>query len=58
MEVVRNPNGYFLPIARRAAVLALGGFPGAEVKTLLQTVSQDQYEDAAIRDAAALALSR
>ena len=58
MEVVRNPNGYFLPIARRAAVLALGSFRSAEVTSLLQTISQDQSEDAAIRDAAAHALSR
>ncbi|HEX4795908.1 MAG TPA: HEAT repeat domain-containing protein [Humisphaera sp.] len=58
MEVVRNANGYFLPIARRAAVLALASFRSEQVTALLTTISKDQSQDAAIRDAAAQVLSR
>jgi HEAT repeat protein len=53
IDVVRNPTGFYLPIARRAAVLALSRF-GADprVAAELLSVSNNSSEDAVIRQTA------
>jgi HEAT repeat protein len=53
IDVVRNPSGFFLPIARRAAVVALSRFKSDEkAKAELLTVSTNPWEDPVIRQAA------
>jgi HEAT repeat protein len=59
MEVVRNPDGYFLPVARRAAVTALGSFNADPlVADELKALSNNSAEDSVIRQSAVDALSR
>lgn len=50
--VVRNPNGYFLQIARRAAVLALAQIGGERATAELRAIASDLSEDTTIRDTA------
>ena len=58
IEVVRNSNGYFLPIARRAAVAALGKFQSDRlVAAELLAVSTNTSEDSVIRQAAVEAIA-
>jgi hypothetical protein len=52
IDVVRNATGYFLPTARRAAVLALARLGGEEAAAELRHVAGDTSEDSAIREAA------
>lgn len=52
IEVVRNPNGFFLPVARRAAVVALAQFKDAKAAAELTAVVDDPNEDADVRQAA------
>jgi hypothetical protein len=52
IAVVRNYNGYYRPIARRAAVFALAKLGGELATAELLAVANDESEDAAIRDAA------
>ncbi len=53
IDVVRNPNGFFLPIARRAAVVALSRFQSDQKAAgELLTVSTNPWEDPVIRQAA------
>src|SRR5206468_1701910 len=58
IQVMENRDGYFHPVVRRAAVLALASFRNEQVTSLLTTISKDQSQDTAIRDAAAQVLSR
>ena len=54
IDVIRNPSGFFLPIARRAAVTALGRFQSDErAAAELLAVSTNPWEDPVIRQAAA-----
>jgi len=59
IEVIRNPTGFYLPIARRAAVLALSRF-GADPRVVaeLQSVSTNSSEDSVIRDEAVKAITK
>ncbi|MDB5334114.1 MAG: lyase domain protein repeat-containing protein [Phycisphaerales bacterium] len=52
IEVVRNANGYFLPIVRRAAVLALAQLGGEQAAAELSAVASNSWEDPVIREAA------
>lgn len=53
IEVVRNSSGFFLPIARRAAVAALSRFASDQrAAEELLAVSTNSWEDAVIRQAA------
>jgi len=53
IDVVRNPNGFFLPIARRAAVVALSRFQSDQKAAgELLSVSTNPWEDPVIRQAA------
>jgi HEAT repeat protein len=57
IDVIRNPAGFFLPIARRAAVTALAGFPTDQrAAAELLRVSTDPWEDPVIRQSAADAI--
>src|SRR5579872_2297292 len=59
IEVVRNPTGFYLGIACRAAVVALAHFRTDErVAAELQSVSTNSWEDPVIRQAAIDALDR
>jgi HEAT repeat protein len=59
IDVVRNPSGFFLGTARRAAVVALAHFRTDErAAAELQAVSTNSWEDAVIRQAAIDALGR
>ncbi|MDB5297693.1 MAG: hypothetical protein JWO31_3676 [Phycisphaerales bacterium] len=50
--VVRNVDGYFLPVVRRAAVLALAKLGGDEAADVLRAVANDPHESPAVRQAA------
>ena len=52
LDVVRNVQGFFLPVARRAALLALAQLGGAEAIAELKAVAADAGEDPVLRDAA------
>ena len=58
LEVVRNVNGYYLPVVRRAAVLALAHLGGAESRAVLAETAANGQEDPAVRDAALKSTSR
>ncbi|MGA3065360.1 MAG: HEAT repeat domain-containing protein [Tepidisphaeraceae bacterium] len=59
IEVIRNRDGFFLPIARRAAVIALGSFKSNDLAASeLQAVSTSTWEDSVIRQAAVDALAK
>jgi len=51
--VVRNADGYFLPVVRLAAVKALATFDDAAARQVQAGVAADAAEDAVIRQAAA-----
>ncbi len=52
VAVLRNTNGYYLPVVRLAAVHGLAKFKTDRAKEELSYVANDQYEDTVIRDAA------
>lgn len=57
LEVVRNADGFFLPVARRAAITSLANFRGEpSVAAELTAVSANSAEDSVIRQSAADAL--
>jgi HEAT repeat protein len=56
IDVIRNPSGFYLPIARRAAVIALGRFRSEEAISELRSVASAAWEDLVIREAAENAL--
>lgn len=58
VDVVRNRTGYFLPVARRAAIVALGQFGGTRAEAELATIAENSFEEPAIRDAASNGLRR
>lgn len=58
IDVVRNRTGYFLPVARRAAIVALGQLGGTRAQAELATVAENSFEEPAIRDAANTGLRR
>jgi hypothetical protein len=51
-DVVRNRAGFFLPVARQAAVLGLAKLGGDRAVEILRSVAADDYEDSTIRNAA------
>ncbi len=51
-EVVHNSKGYFLPIVRRAAVLALAKIASEKARALLAHVASNPSEDPVIRQTA------
>ncbi len=53
IDVIRNRTGYFLPVARRTAVVALAKLGGARAQAELLSIAQNTFEEPAIRDAAA-----
>ncbi len=57
IDVVRNSWGFFLPIVRRAAVLALAKIGGSDAVAELHAVAADQTEDAVVRQAAIEAIA-
>jgi HEAT repeat protein len=57
IDVVRNSWGFFLPIVRRAAVLALAKIGGPDATAELRAVAGDQNEDAVVRQAAIEAIA-
>lgn len=52
VAVLRNTNGYYLPVVRLAAVHGLAKFKTDRAKEELSYVASDSYEDSVIRDAA------
>ncbi len=58
IDVVRNTDGYYLPVVRRAAVAALAHLGGTEARTLVAHVAADVQEDAGVRDEASKSTSR
>jgi HEAT repeat protein len=52
LAVIRNADGFFLPTARRAAVVALAKLGGPQADCELKFVATNEFEDPAIRDAA------
>ncbi len=56
IDIVRNSYGFFLPIVRRAAVLALAKLGGPEATAELKAVSMNTDEDQVIRQAATRAI--
>ncbi len=52
MAIVVNKNGYFLHPVRRAAITSLGQFRDARVASLILSVSMNESEDPAVRQAA------
>jgi HEAT repeat protein len=58
IAVVKNADGFFLPIARRAAVVALAGFKNPQATAEVLAVSQNASEDSVIRDAAKEAIAQ
>jgi HEAT repeat protein len=52
LTVIRNEHGFFLPTARRAAILALATLGGPQAECELRFVSTNQWEDAVVRQAA------
>lgn len=57
IDIVRNSYGFFLPIVRRAAVLALAKLGGPEATAELKAVSMNTDEDQVIRQAATRAIA-
>jgi HEAT repeat protein len=57
IDIVRNSYGFFLPIVRRAAVIALAKLGGPEAIAELQFVSRNTSEDPVIRQAATRAIA-
>jgi HEAT repeat protein len=55
VDVIENAGGFFLPVVRRAAVIALAKLGGPEAKAALAAVAQNDHEDAVVRQAAATA---
>lgn len=58
IDVVRNRTGYFLPVARRAAIVSLGQLGGTRAEAELATIADNSFEEPAIRDAASTGLRR
>jgi HEAT repeat protein len=56
IDVVRNSNGYFAPIARRAAVLALAQLGGEQAIAELRAVAANTWEDTVVREEAEKAI--
>jgi HEAT repeat protein len=52
IEVARNHHGFFVPMVRHAAVLALGKLGGPAAQAVLQEIANDSFEISAFRDAA------
>jgi hypothetical protein len=52
IEIVRNRDGFFLAVVRRAAVLALVHLGGPEAIAMLQAVAAKSEEDPVVRQAA------
>ena len=52
VAVVRNADGFFLPVVRRAAVLALVHLGGPEAVAMLRAVAANPHEDPSVRQAA------
>jgi HEAT repeat protein len=57
IEVIRNADGFYASIVRRAAVLALGELGGAQAIAELRSVASNDAEDSTIRQTAASLLS-
>jgi HEAT repeat protein len=57
IDIVRNSYGFFLPIVRRAAVIALAKLGGPAAMGELQAVSRNTFEDPVIRQAATRAIA-
>jgi HEAT repeat protein len=57
IDIVRNSWGFFLPIVRRAAVLALAKLGGPEATAELREVAANNGEDPIIRQAAQQAIA-
>jgi HEAT repeat protein len=57
LDVVRDRNGFFVPSVRRAAVLSLASFGGAEALAELRMVAANESEDTVIRAEAAKAVN-
>jgi HEAT repeat protein len=57
IDIVRNDYGFFLPIVRRAAVIALAKLGGAAAAAELKAVSSNTDEDPVIRQAATTAIA-
>jgi len=56
IDIVQNSYGFFLPIVRRAAVIALAKLGGPAAKAELKAVSGNLNEDPVIRQAATAAI--
>jgi HEAT repeat protein len=56
IDVVRNADGFYVAIVRRAAVLALAQLGGASAVATLRGVAANEWEDATIRQTAQAAL--
>ncbi|HEX8916025.1 MAG TPA: HEAT repeat domain-containing protein, partial [Humisphaera sp.] len=52
VEVIRNRDGFFLPVVRRAAVLALVHLGGPAAIAMLEAVAANAEEDPVVRQAA------
>ncbi len=52
VEVVENRHGFFLPVVRRAAVLALVKLGGPDAAAAVSAVAANTYEDNSVREAA------
>jgi HEAT repeat protein len=52
INVVENPTGYFLPVTRQAAILALAKLGGEQAVSELQIIASSAWEEPAIRSAA------
>lgn len=52
VDVVRNADGYFLPVVRRAAVIGLAKLGGPAAAAVLKSVGEDDREDPVVRQAA------
>jgi len=57
IDIVRNSYGFFLPIVRRAAVIALAKLGGPAAAAELKAVSANTSEDPVIRQAATTAIA-
>lgn len=57
IDIVRNSYGFFLPIVRRAAVIALAKLGGPAAAAELKAVSSNTSEDPVIRQAATTAIA-
>lgn len=58
IEVVRNADGFFLPIVRRAAVIALAQLGGEQAIAALRVAASNDAEDMLIRQDAQQAMTR